>query len=142
MEVDAVQTLSRSLLDSSRNLCRSRNLCFRCLKPIVPGSHVGSLNCPNAPVTMDQRKAFIDRFRTPRPAQVSMVSSALSPDSLPSAPTSAPSLLAFQSPSFTEEDRPLLADVHGDFDEQYDDYDAADCATVSSQGGTPEGREV
>ncbi|KNZ58348.1 hypothetical protein VP01_1946g2, partial [Puccinia sorghi] len=111
MDVDAVQTLSRSLLDSSRNLCRSRNLCFRCLQPIVPGSH---------------RKAFIERSRAPRPAQVSMVSPSLSPDSLPPAPTP----LAFQTQSIPEEDRPLSADLHGDFDEHYEDYDAADCATA------------
>ncbi|KNZ56351.1 uncharacterized protein VP01_2426g2 [Puccinia sorghi] len=59
MEIDAVQALPRSLLDSSRILCRARNLCFRCLRPIVPGTHVGSLNCPNPPATGEQRKFLL-----------------------------------------------------------------------------------
>ncbi|KNZ56310.1 uncharacterized protein VP01_2437g1, partial [Puccinia sorghi] len=75
MEIDAIQSVPRSLLDSSRLLCRSKNLCFRCLKPIVPGSHVGSLNCPNSPVSLEQRKNFVDRARQSRTTQISAVSS-------------------------------------------------------------------
>ncbi|KNZ44159.1 hypothetical protein VP01_944g3 [Puccinia sorghi] len=35
------------------------NLCFQCLKPIVPGSHVGSFICHNWPILMDQHKLFV-----------------------------------------------------------------------------------
>ncbi|KNZ59247.1 uncharacterized protein VP01_1776g6 [Puccinia sorghi] len=59
MEIDATSsrpvTQMSSLFDSSRSICRARKLCFRCLKPVVPGVHSGSLNCPNPPITMEQR---------------------------------------------------------------------------------------
>ncbi|KNZ61551.1 uncharacterized protein VP01_1385g1 [Puccinia sorghi] len=75
MEIDATTARSTShvpsLFDTSRAICRARKLCFRCLKPVVPGSHSGSLNCPNPPVTMEQRQAFVDRNRRqPLSAQV------------------------------------------------------------------------
>ncbi|PLW10793.1 hypothetical protein PCASD_24924 [Puccinia coronata f. sp. avenae] len=62
MEVDALGTRpSPSILDISRSICRSRKLCFRCLKPIIPGSHSGSINCMNAPASPEQRKTFVDK---------------------------------------------------------------------------------
>ncbi|PLW52258.1 hypothetical protein PCASD_00018 [Puccinia coronata f. sp. avenae] len=72
MEVDALGTRpSPSILDISRSICRSRKLCFRCLKPIIPGSHSGSINCMNAPASPEQRKTFVDRARQNPTAQVS-----------------------------------------------------------------------
>ncbi|KNZ58750.1 uncharacterized protein VP01_1869g1 [Puccinia sorghi] len=89
MEIDATTSRSvthaSSLFDSSRSICRARKLCFRCLKPVVPGVHSGSLNCPNPPITMEQRQAFVERHRrSQNPAQVSAVEV---PVSLPSQPT-------------------------------------------------------
>ncbi|PLW38865.1 hypothetical protein PCASD_09871 [Puccinia coronata f. sp. avenae] len=67
MEIDTLgfQPGSRqaSILDASRAICRTRRLCFRCLQPIVPGTHTGSLNCLNPPISLDQRKAFIDKSK-------------------------------------------------------------------------------
>ncbi|PLW22287.1 hypothetical protein PCASD_16997 [Puccinia coronata f. sp. avenae] len=83
MEIDAARVLPRiasarsSLLDASRALCRARQLCFRCLAPIVPGSHTGSINCPKTPATDKQREAFIARCRQGAPsASISAVSTA------------------------------------------------------------------
>ncbi|KNZ48807.1 uncharacterized protein VP01_53g5 [Puccinia sorghi] len=63
MEIDATRVIPafRSLLDASRAICRVRNLCFRCLSPVIPGTHTGSLNCPNAPVSTERRQARLDR---------------------------------------------------------------------------------
>ncbi|KNZ51222.1 uncharacterized protein VP01_403g1 [Puccinia sorghi] len=103
MEIDAIQSAPRSILDSSRIICRSKNLCFRCLRPIVPGSHVGSLNCPNPPISMDQRKIFVDKARQTRSTQVAAIAS--------TAETQSPSsTLAFQSASFPTDDSPTVGE--------------------------------
>ncbi|KNZ59248.1 uncharacterized protein VP01_1776g7 [Puccinia sorghi] len=133
MEIDALTSRptsqASSLFDSSRSICRARKLCFRCLKPVVPGVHSGSLNCPNPPITMDQRQAFVDRFRRlPPPAQVSAVEV---PVSVPSQSTpltfrveETPAEEPFQFPS------PFDTTDMINHDEQYDDYEEADCAIV------------
>ncbi|PLW44186.1 hypothetical protein PCANC_13436 [Puccinia coronata f. sp. avenae] len=64
MEIDTAQVFPadaqrQSLLDASRALCRAQQLCFHCLSPLVAGSHTGSLNCPNAPISPEERKAFV-----------------------------------------------------------------------------------
>ncbi|PLW31237.1 hypothetical protein PCANC_23122 [Puccinia coronata f. sp. avenae] len=53
----------QSILDQACSICCSRKLCFRCLKPIVPPSHTRSINCPNTPVSPEQRLAFVDWVR-------------------------------------------------------------------------------
>jgi len=127
MEVDAINSFPRSLLDSSRAICRSKNLCFRCLKSIVPGTHTGSLNCPNSPISMEQRKNFVDRSRLHPPAQVS----AISPSPVASAPPPQSQPLAFRNFAASDEPSPSSPpEIHG-FDELYDDYDETDCSTVS-----------
>ncbi|KNZ44464.1 uncharacterized protein VP01_913g1 [Puccinia sorghi] len=75
MEIDAARVvpITCSLLDSSRALCWAQNLCFRCLSPIVPGVHTGSLNFPNAPVSTECRQAFVYWGRPSPPAVVSVV---------------------------------------------------------------------
>ncbi|KNZ57745.1 uncharacterized protein VP01_2082g1 [Puccinia sorghi] len=75
MEIDAIRMTPtfRFLLDISRLLCRARNLCFQCLSPIVPGTHTGSLNCPNPPISSERRQAFINKSQNNSPAQVNSI---------------------------------------------------------------------
>ncbi|KNZ50978.1 uncharacterized protein VP01_4147g1 [Puccinia sorghi] len=131
MEIDAtcVHNTNHCLLDVSQALCRSRNLCFRCLSPIVPGMHIGSLNCPNPPVSVERRQAFVGRTRSTSRAQVSSITPSLfSPTPLTyahpadSAPVPSPECVPnnLDSHSFNE----------GGFDEMYEDYDEEFCATV------------
>ncbi|KNZ60608.1 uncharacterized protein VP01_1529g1 [Puccinia sorghi] len=132
MEIDATTARlanpASSLFDSSRSICRARKLCFRCLKPVVPGVHSGSLNCPNPPITMEQRQSFVDKYRRqPLPTQVSAVEvSTLSP--------SQPPPLAFQQevlpPPDVQFPSPFDAADMVNLDEHYEDYEEADCATV------------
>ena len=71
MKVDALGTCPPlSILDLARSICCSQKLCFRCLKPVIPGSHSGSINCLNAPVLPEQQKAFVDWARQTPTAQV------------------------------------------------------------------------
>lgn len=130
MDVDATRVIpvNRSLLDFSRLLCRSRNLCFRCLSPIVPGTHTGSLNCPNAPVSVEKRQAFVDRCRQHPSPQVASISLTASPPPLSYRPTSSTSPLA-SSDTLPTIAPSSSAGVVG-FDEVYDDYDESACATV------------
>ncbi|KAH9453513.1 hypothetical protein Pst134EA_024380 [Puccinia striiformis f. sp. tritici] len=75
MEIDStrVTPFTNSLLDSCRAICRARKLCFRCLAPIVPGVHTGSLNCPNLFVTNERRQALVDRCRQNPPTSISSI---------------------------------------------------------------------
>jgi hypothetical protein len=69
MEVNALTTAAQQkalLMDATRSICREQKLCFRCLKPIVPGTHMGSINCLNMPVTLEQRRPFVNQaLQTP-----------------------------------------------------------------------------
>ncbi|PLW15616.1 hypothetical protein PCANC_24108 [Puccinia coronata f. sp. avenae] len=69
MEVNALTTAAQQkalLMDATRSIFREQKLCFRCLKPIVPGTHMGSINCLNMPVTLKQRRPFVDQaLQTP-----------------------------------------------------------------------------
>jgi hypothetical protein len=80
MEVDALryQPGSRqvSILDASCAICRTRCLCFCCLQPIVPGSHSGSLNWLNALISLEQRKASIDKCKSNPTAPVLAIQTA------------------------------------------------------------------
>ncbi|KAA1113413.1 hypothetical protein PGT21_030971 [Puccinia graminis f. sp. tritici] len=116
MEIDATRTIpaaaGKSLLDAARAICRARNLCFRCLAPIVPGVHTGSLNCPNPFITTAQHQEFVDRCPPPASPLPIPDRSPLNPDVL-HPPAAAPSSLS-----------------HLGYDEHYEDYDEEDCATV------------
>lgn len=132
MAINAAQVLSSTclLLDVSWTLCRSRNLCFCCLSPIVPGMHTGSLNCPNPPVSVERCKAFVDRTCSTSQAQISSIFSSLSlPPPLTYTSHSTP------APSSFFEDVATDLDLHypqeGGFDELYGDYDESSCPTVS-----------
>ncbi|PLW39727.1 hypothetical protein PCASD_09627 [Puccinia coronata f. sp. avenae] len=138
MEIDAawvlpVNTDLRLLLDASRVLCRVRQLCFCCLSPIVPGSHTGSLTCLNAPVSPEQRKAFVNRCRQLPSATVAMVNTPpatvpaatltyhASPNTAPTPAPKAPDHMDFQR--FQEEEL--------GFDEVYAEYEEVEEALVS-----------
>ncbi|KNZ56233.1 uncharacterized protein VP01_245g2 [Puccinia sorghi] len=132
MEIDAMTARSvnpaSSLFDSSRSICRARKLCFRCLKPVIPGVHSGSLNCPNPPITMEQRQSFVDKYRRqPLSTQVSAVE-------VPTSPISQPPPLAFRQevspPEGPQFPSPFDAADMVNLDEHYEDYEEADCATV------------
>ncbi|POW19248.1 hypothetical protein PSHT_04869 [Puccinia striiformis] len=75
MEIDSTQMfpLTKSLLDSSRAICQAQNLCFRCLAPILPGVHTGSLNCPNPGVPNEKRQALVNCCQQNSPASVSSI---------------------------------------------------------------------
>ncbi|KAI9625982.1 hypothetical protein H4Q26_015970 [Puccinia striiformis f. sp. tritici PST-130] len=75
MEIDStrVTPFNNSLLDSCRAICRARKLCFRCLAPIIPGVHAGSLNCPNLFVSNERRQALVDRCRQNSPTSISLI---------------------------------------------------------------------
>ncbi|KAA1071645.1 hypothetical protein PGT21_013926 [Puccinia graminis f. sp. tritici] len=150
MEIDAARVLplngGKSLLDAARAICRARNLCFRCLAPIVPGVHTGSLNCPNPFITTEKRQAFVDQCRRNQ----NTVSSSVSTSSISNINTSSPQqqpFLTYQPPPpptpLSMQDRlqtPLDASPNhiGEsgsftsmgFDEHYEDYDEESCATV------------
>ncbi|KAA1067419.1 hypothetical protein PGT21_004710 [Puccinia graminis f. sp. tritici] len=145
MEIDAVRavtaTAGRSILDAARAICRARNLCFRCLAPIVPGVHTGSLNCPNPFLTPAQRQDFVERCRQNPNATPTPVSSirTLSPSSssfLTYQPAPPPSPLATHQrmPSVSVDSHPPAAvpgsSPHPGYDEHYEDYDEEECATV------------
>lgn len=131
MEVNAarVQSASRSLLDLSRTVCRSRNLCFRCLSPIFPSTHTGSLNCPNPPVLAEQHQAFVDCNRQQPLAKVSHVSTV---DSFVPPLTYVPQAKAVPLSSHLggAEGAKCPSPVSTGFDEFYEDYEDSACATV------------
>ncbi|PLW35097.1 hypothetical protein PCASD_13001 [Puccinia coronata f. sp. avenae] len=127
MEIDALglQNVSAppSIMDVSRTLCRSHKLCFCCLKPIVPGLHLGSINCLNLPVSLDKQKAFVDKAKATAATPVAAVQSAdlatLSYQDLYADPSLDSHLTPFES-----------EDVHHGLDEMYKDYKEAKAATV------------
>ncbi|KAA1067789.1 hypothetical protein PGT21_017010 [Puccinia graminis f. sp. tritici] len=151
MEIDAARVLplnaGKSLLDAARAICRAQNLCLRCLAPIVPGVHTGSLNCPNLFITTEKRQAFVDQCCRNQSAATPSVSTT----SISSINTSSPqsqSFLTYQPPPplptpLSMQDRlqtPLdVSHSHIEesksstamgFNEHYEDYDGESCATV------------
>jgi hypothetical protein len=62
MEIDATTMRLGNcppfIINISRSLCRAWNLCFCCLKPVVPVTHTSCLNCLNPPITLAQCEAF------------------------------------------------------------------------------------
>jgi hypothetical protein len=128
MEIDAIVQQRASLIEALRSICRAQKLCFRFLKPIVAGTHTGSINCLNAPVTLDQRKSFVDRARQAPNAQIASIQTA-QPVPVAEAPltdhqdslATPPSPPAFPSPFEPE-------DLHG-HNELYEDYEEAKVAT-------------
>ncbi|KAA1079355.1 hypothetical protein PGT21_009054 [Puccinia graminis f. sp. tritici] len=147
MEIDATRVLpspaGKSLLDAARAICRARNLCFRCLAPIVPGVHTGSLNCPNMFISTEKRQAFVDQCRRNQnvaaPSNTSAVSSIRTvppPSFLTYQPTPPPAPLPTQDrlqPSYSDSSAPSdtgESPASMGFDEHYEDYEEEDCATV------------
>ncbi|POV98898.1 hypothetical protein PSTT_14130 [Puccinia striiformis] len=128
MEIDSTQTfpLTKSLLDSSRAICRARKLCFRCLAPIVPGVHTGSLNCPNPGVPNEKRQALVNRCQQNSPASVSSIQAqnpnpplTYRPNHIPTDPSH------FPSPAPPHVQPESTMDNHfqsAGFDELYEDY--------------------
>ncbi|KNZ63264.1 hypothetical protein VP01_1166g2 [Puccinia sorghi] len=55
MDIDAFSTHNKPIFDQIRAICRERRLCFRCLQPLTPPDHTGSVNCPNPRMTTEQR---------------------------------------------------------------------------------------
>ncbi|KAA1077836.1 hypothetical protein PGT21_021690 [Puccinia graminis f. sp. tritici] len=145
MEIDATRTIAatagRSTLDAARAICRARNLCFRCLAPIVPGVHTGSLNCPNPFITPAQRQDFVDCCRrnpNVTPTSVSGITTLPSPSSTfltyqPAPPTS-PLPVPDNSLLILDNSHPRVAapgsSSQKGYDEHYEDYDEGDCTTV------------
>ncbi|KAA1078166.1 hypothetical protein PGT21_029862 [Puccinia graminis f. sp. tritici] len=134
-------TAGKSLLDAARAICRARDLCFRCLAPIVPGVHTGSLNCPNPFITTAQRQEFVDRCRrNPNvpPTPVSSIRTLPSPASpfltYQPAPPPPPLQTPERSSSNPENSHSSVAasgsSSHPGYDEHYEDYDEEECATV------------
>ncbi|PLW50811.1 hypothetical protein PCANC_14322 [Puccinia coronata f. sp. avenae] len=146
MEINAA-SIRRSggppnLFDLSRSICRQKNLCFRCLKPTIPVTHTGSLDCPNPGVTREQREAFVQRHRPSSITSVLAIVSALPVSSSHPAPH-IPSPLTYCPPIHSSEgeshhlvdvDVPVLGNVqlgHGQgYDEEYEDLDDTACAAV------------
>ncbi|PLW39822.1 hypothetical protein PCASD_10711 [Puccinia coronata f. sp. avenae] len=127
MEIDALgyQPGSRqaSIMNASRTLCRTRRFSFRCLQPIVPGTHTSSLNCLNAPITMEQRKAFIDKSKTTPATAILAIQTA---DKAP---------LSYRNPYANPSPDPTTTpfeseDLHHGLDKIYEDYEEAKAATV------------
>ncbi|KAA1070417.1 hypothetical protein PGT21_011858 [Puccinia graminis f. sp. tritici] len=142
MEIDAARVIpapaGKSLLDAARAICRARNLCFRCLAPIVPGVHTVSLNCPNMYITNEKRQAFVDQCprnqTTSTPVSSIKTIPATSHHFLTYQPASPPTPLPVpdcpQSTSEASGVDPCLQSSSRGFDEQYDDYEEEDCATA------------
>ncbi|KAA1101553.1 hypothetical protein PGT21_024223 [Puccinia graminis f. sp. tritici] len=149
MEIDAARVLpstaGKSLLDAARAICRARNLCFRCLAPIVPGVHTGSLNCPNMFISTEKRQAFVDQCRRNQNGATQVNTSSIS--SIRAVPPPPHNFLTYQpipppTPLPAQDclqvsvnDSAISSDVVGSpapmgFDEHYEDYDEEDCATV------------
>ncbi|PLW08570.1 hypothetical protein PCANC_00378 [Puccinia coronata f. sp. avenae] len=87
MEIDAASIRRGggppNLFDLSRSICRQKNLCFRCLKPTIPVTHTGSLDCPSPGVTREQREAFVQRHRPSSTTSVLAIVSSLPVSSSP-----------------------------------------------------------
>ncbi|PLW09922.1 hypothetical protein PCASD_21478 [Puccinia coronata f. sp. avenae] len=134
MEINATMTRPGShlslLYDQSRSICRNKKLCFRCLKPVIPITHTGSLNCLNLPVSVKQRKLFIKRNQQNPTAEVSAISLATQQ------PAAAPPLTYQPELDLIADDDPSLAaeQVMGNyqnFDKEYDDYKEPSCLAVN-----------
>ncbi|PLW15292.1 hypothetical protein PCASD_17031 [Puccinia coronata f. sp. avenae] len=65
MEIDATTTCPSNcpptVFNISWSICCSKNLCFQCLKPLVPVTHTCSLNCLNALILLEQQELFVKR---------------------------------------------------------------------------------
>ncbi|PLW40620.1 hypothetical protein PCANC_13025 [Puccinia coronata f. sp. avenae] len=133
MEIDATTfrpgNRPPTILDISRSLCRSKNLCFCCLKPVVPPNHTGSLNCLNVPVLQEQRETFVKKNRQTPAASVAAI------HPIPQPPNSPP--LTYHP---IPEDAPLMDPLAGaecvmgdyqNYDEEYDDYEEPSCSNVN-----------
>ncbi|POW02349.1 hypothetical protein PSHT_12137 [Puccinia striiformis] len=138
MEIDStrVAPFNNSLLDSCRAICRARKLCFRCLAPIVPGVHTGSLNCPNLFVSNERRQALVDRCRQNSPTSISSIQAQVPEPPLTYRQRSAPNepdnqTTSFQSPPHVQPGSSM--DEHlqsAGFDELYEDYDGTDSSKI------------
>lgn len=82
MDIDAFSTHNKPIFDQIRAICRERRLCFRCLQPLTPPDHTGSVNCPNPRMTTEQRKLAIAKFKSSAVAPVATIETSL--PSLPS----------------------------------------------------------
>ncbi|KAA1090666.1 hypothetical protein PGT21_009749 [Puccinia graminis f. sp. tritici] len=142
MEIDAARvipaTANKSILDAARAICRARNLCFRCLAPIVPGIHTGSLNCPNMFITNEKRQAFVEQCRRNQTTSTPVSSIRTFPPNphtfltYQPAPPPTPLPVPERPPAVSETPRvdPDLSQATSmGFDEHYEDYDEVDCAT-------------
>ncbi|PLW27796.1 hypothetical protein PCANC_26927 [Puccinia coronata f. sp. avenae] len=122
-------------LPAIRMLWKSTRRAFyltpRSASPIVPGSHTGSLNCPNAPILLEKREAFVARCcqHQPASAQISAISNA------PENPI--PDTLTYHHPPTQDEGNSLtnsapldLSPLEG-YNKQYEEYDESACATVA-----------
>ncbi|PLW15392.1 hypothetical protein PCANC_20482 [Puccinia coronata f. sp. avenae] len=101
---------------------------FRCLQPIVPGSHSGSLNFLNIPILLEQRKAFVDKASksSPTPAAATSVSAVQLAET---------ATLSYRDPYQDPSPDPLSTpfeseDLHHGLDEIYEDYEEAEAATI------------
>ncbi|PLW21548.1 hypothetical protein PCANC_03982 [Puccinia coronata f. sp. avenae] len=124
MEIDALGVQSSAqlaIMDASRGLCCTRWLCFRCLKSIVPGSHTGSINFLNLPVSLEQQKSFVEK------AGVSPLSAPVSAIQTAEAPT-----LSYRNHYLEPTSTPFESeDLHHGLDEIHKDYEEAKEATFS-----------
>ncbi|PLW53245.1 hypothetical protein PCANC_07506 [Puccinia coronata f. sp. avenae] len=133
MEIDAA-TVRRgpgnsSIFELARAICRAKNLCFRCLKPTVPFTHTGSLDCPNQGVTWEQRKAFIAKHCSNSSTLVSAVDIASVPVG------TIPQLLTYRSPPEPVESSPdpavdpkaPILGNHQGFDKIYEEFNSILC---------------
>ncbi|PLW23489.1 hypothetical protein PCASD_13623 [Puccinia coronata f. sp. avenae] len=132
MEIDAVLPEKSSLMDVTQNICQACQLCFHCLKPIVPGTHTGSINCLHALVKLEQCKAFVERARQTPTSQVAGIQTDQMPLEVKSPLTYHPGAL-FAAPSSPVFPSPFeLEDLHG-HNELYnndEDYKEAEVVTV------------
>ncbi|PLW57879.1 hypothetical protein PCANC_00959 [Puccinia coronata f. sp. avenae] len=122
MEIDALGVQSSAqlaIMDASRGLCCTRWLCFRCLKSIVPGSHTGSINFLNLPVSLEQQKSFVEK------AGVSPLSAPVLAIQTAEAPT-----LSYRNHYLDPTSTPFESeDLHHGLDEIHKDYEEAKAAT-------------
>ncbi|KAI7950664.1 hypothetical protein MJO29_009338 [Puccinia striiformis f. sp. tritici] len=139
MEIDStrVTPFTNSLLDSCRAICRARKLCFRCLAPIVPGVHTGSLNCPNLFVTNERRQALVDRCRQNPPTSISSIQAQTPEAPLTYRQNPAPAEPEYQTTAFHPPPHVQpgsTMDEHlqsAGFDELYEDYGEEEDRTAS-----------
>ncbi|PLW22012.1 hypothetical protein PCANC_04360 [Puccinia coronata f. sp. avenae] len=137
MEIDAATVRRGSgpplVFDQARAIYRAKNLCFRCLKPTVPFTHTGSLNCPNSGVTGEQRKVFVAQHWQNPSTSVLAVDTSHPPEAVSQPLTyrapvepgehSINQLAVYQ----VDPEAPVLGNHQG-FDEVYKEFDLVACA--------------